>query len=271
MSVLLFPSRYLKIESALGIPGTLNSPRSVSIWVKRLGTTALGTGLGRDERVATFGQSVTSVTTHMSVTITPTDAVQADSFVNAGDSSTNNATITDIDTWHHVVGLFSIRDGSGGAAEFVQCYVDGVADTPDTSSRAGLSTPMAGFWIGADSGTWVGTNSNLTVNAKVAHCAVFDCVLSAAEIASLGEKTPDTMVYDTNSSANLRAYWPLLTDLNDDSGNGYHITSYSADSTAAAVYDPDDDNPTLDGTPPPDPSGTIAPLAAFYRMMRGNL
>jgi hypothetical protein len=272
MSVLLFSTRYLKIESDLGIAGTLESPRSVSIWIKRAGTAALGTGLGREERIATFGQSVSSSTTQMSATIEADDDVKAESFVVAEDKSTNNTKITDTDTWHHVVGLFSIRDGSGGEPEFVQCYVDGVADTPDTSSRTGLLTPMAGFWIGADSGTWLGTSSNLTLNAKVAYCAVFDCILSAAEIASLGEKTPDTIVYDTNSAANLRAYWPLVADLNDASGNNYHLTSYAAENAAAAVYDPDDDNPTLDGTPvDPPSSSTIAPLAAYYQMMRGNL
>lgn len=267
MSVVLFGTRYLKVESALGIAGTLTSPRSASIWIKRGGTAALGTGLGRDERILTFGQSLSSVTTHMSATIEATDLVVAESFVVSADSSSGTA-ITDADTWHHVVVLFSVRDGAGGAAEFVKCYVDGVADTPDTSNRAGSSTPMEGFWIGADSGTWLGTSSNLTLNAKVAHCAVFDCTLSDAEIASLGTKTPDTMVYDVNSSANLRAYWPLLSDLGDDSGNSYDITSYDAASTAAAVYDPDDDNPTLDGTPPDPPAATIAPLANFYRMLQ---
>jgi hypothetical protein len=266
MSVVLFSTRYLKIESALGIDGTLYSPRSASIWIKRAGTAALGTGLGREERILTFGQSITSVTNHMSATITAADITRAESFNVAEDLSSGTA-ITDDDTWHHVVVLFTVRDGSGGAPEFIQCYVDGVADTPDTSNRAGLATPMAGFWIGADSGTWLGTSSNLTLNAKVAHCAVFDCILTPAEIASLGAKTPDTMVYDTNSSANLRAYWPLLTDLGDDSGNGYDIVSFAAASAAAAVYDPDSDNPTLDGTPVTPPSTTVAPLARFYRMI----
>lgn len=262
MSVVLYSTRYLRIASSLGIPGTLESPRSASIWIKRAGTAAEGTGLNREERILTFGQSVTSQTIYQAARITAADRCAANSFIVAEDTSSGHL-IEDTADWHHVVVLFSIRDGSGGEPEFVQCYVDGVADTPDTSQRSGSSSPQAGFWIGADSGTWLGTSTNDTFNGKVAYCAVWDCILSPAEIAELGTKTPDAISYNVNSAGNLRAYWPLVSNLNDASGNGYHMTQYEAAATAIAIYDPANDNPTLDGSPPP-PAATLPPFVFFY-------
>lgn len=123
-------------------------------------------------------------------------------------------------TWYHACGLFS-----GVASRKV--WINGVSAGEDETSK----NPTEELY------TWVGSYKNAAVvfAGKIAEVAIWNANLTDAEILRLaGGVKPSTI-----QVSKLTAYWPLLEDANDISGNSKHLTEYNSPS-----YDAED-HPTM--------------------------
>lgn len=96
-----------------------------------------------------------------------------------------------ISGWHHVAGVFS--------ANSRRCYLDGVADTADTTSttKGTWAHTMLGIW------EWFG-GFYYPMNGDIAAAGIWSSALSAGNIALLASgRSPQTV-----DAGNLVDYWP---------------------------------------------------------------
>lgn len=120
----------------------------------------------------------------------------ASNLLNASSTDTQNSissghTITDTASWHHAAGVWA-------SATSRQCYLDGTADTVNTTSRT--PSGIDRFKVGA------GGSEGQVLNGLIAHSAVWGVALTADEIASLAAGLSPLLI----RPASLVAYWPYL-------------------------------------------------------------
>lgn len=106
-------------------------------------------------------------------------------------SASSGHTITDTASWHHAAGVWA-------SATSRQCYLDGTADTVNTTSRT--PSGIDRFKVGA------GGSEAQVFNGLIAHSAVWGVALTADEIASLAAGLSPLLI----RPASLVAYWPYL-------------------------------------------------------------
>lgn len=106
-------------------------------------------------------------------------------------SLSSGHTITDTASWHHAAGVWA-------SATSRQCYLDGTADTVNTTSRT--PSGIDRFKVGA------GGSEGQVFNGLTAHSAVWGVALTADEIASLAAGLSPLLI----RPASLVAYWPYL-------------------------------------------------------------
>lgn len=106
-------------------------------------------------------------------------------------SISSGHTITDTASWHHAAGVWA-------SATSRQCYLDGTADTVNTTSRT--PSGIDRFKVGA------GGSEAQVFNGLIAHSAVWGVALTADEIASLAAGLSPLLI----RPASLVAYWPYL-------------------------------------------------------------
>lgn len=115
--------------------------------------------------------------------------------------------------WYKLAGVV---DGNGAATHMrLYAAAEGSALVKTQTDRSVGAVPNA-FWIGAHPGfptRWL--------NGRVAALKVWSVALTDAEIDA--EFTQAAPV----KTAGLNRYHPLVSDLNDASGNGYHLTAGS--------------------------------------------
>lgn len=106
-------------------------------------------------------------------------------------SLSSGHTITDTASWHHAAGVWA-------SATSRKCYLDGTADTVNTTSRT--PSGIDRFKVGA------GGSEGQVFNGLIAHSAVWGVALTADEIASLAAGLSPLLI----RPASLVAYWPYL-------------------------------------------------------------
>ena len=125
-------------------------------------------------------------------------------------------------------------------------YINGTLQRTMANATYGWSGPASRIIVGSHTlNTWN------TGRGKIAHAALWDTVLSAAQVADLWNggaggagKSPTAV-----ASANLRAYLPLISNATDETG------TFTLTATGAPIYD-GADNPNVEASGPAD---TTAP------------
>jgi hypothetical protein len=141
----------------------------------------------------------------------------------------------DTGQWYHICGY----QGRGLAGDEREIYVGGISEGNNNDQNTGMTDPTT-IYIGK---LRDGVSPN--TDAELAEIAIWTTPLTDGEAVSLAAGGIASTVKPTG----LWAYWPLLDDENDDSGNNRHLTlSGSPDFTA---------HPPIFG------AGGIAPLAGF--------
>ncbi len=167
-------------------------------------------------------------------------------------TSTVTDTVRDLQngTWAALAGMFT-NDGSNNITNVVAWVYNG---TDESTASAGTTSRAISPWFGDIS---VGRNvtSVQNVTGDIAHVAIFNRELTAGELTDLIEKTPDA----SSATSALYAYWPLLTDAVEVIQGGGTLDFTVTDATLNSG-----DGPTLSSG-----SSSIAPLAAYYRMLNG--
>ena len=127
-------------------------------------------------------------------------------------------------TWHNVIGIFATTTSR-------TIYIDGGNSDENTESITPSS--IAKIHIGA------GKAAAEKLDGKVAEVGIWDVALSGASIAALAAGAyPDDI-----ESGDLVAYYPLLSDSNDNAGS-YHLTD-----VGSPAYDGADLPPMAGGEP----------------------
>jgi len=138
--------------------------------------------------------------------------------------SANTSTQYSINTWHHVLAVFA-SDTSR------TIYLD--------DAGADTSVGAATYQVGMDRFTlgqaYTSGSPRYSFDGYIAEVGLWDVALSSANITSLAAGAVPSSV----DAGNIVAYWPLLTDTNDD------INSFDLTKSAGANPPSDPEHPTM--------------------------
>ncbi len=234
--------------SALGSPPT-SSAFTMAIWIKpddatpaaamcpiSIGTTGSTSDLVAQLALETNGTSTVETDLNTTVGVTTTNAVQ-----DAVQGS-----------WHLIVGSITV-DGTSFVSRRKVFTYNGVG-TDSAEADVTPSQDLATF-TRLHIGERIANNGEFAGYA--AHAAIWTKELDAGELTDLCSMTPDQV-----ATANLAYYWPLLT--NADAHASYGGSGFNLGTPGVGVSLNSGDGPTLSSG-----SSSIAPLAAYYRMLNG--
>jgi len=113
-------------------------------------------------------------------------------------------------TWHNIVGIFTSSISR-------DIYIDGGSKGSETTNVA-VTTPDR-----LSIGRIGGTSPSNYFSGRIAEVGFWSAILSAGNITSLKNKDAPSIV----DASNLKCYWPLIDDDDDDKG-GYNMTAYNS-------------------------------------------
>jgi hypothetical protein len=187
------------------------TPMTFAAWIK-----VDATGLNNQCSIMTIGSSGVS-TQRWSIQLTATTAVGAQAFDTTSNSVNSTVLITENVQWHLAVCTYAS---------------DNITKTSTTDNNATISGGASRTPVPVTPVVRIGCNPNGAANyiGLVAHVAMWDVVLNAAEIAMLYTMPPSYV-----NTPHLREYWPLNGSSPEPSfglsGNSLTVTgtTYSSD------------------------------------------
>lgn len=185
MAIDLTGANYATRNDWLGISAP---PLTIAAWVhvdSLVGARAV-CSIGRNDSTGEFLARVTLAVT--------TGVVGANAASGGASQTAVSASGVATGVWSHVAGVFASTTSR-------TAYRDGVGGTPNTSS---VSTPsLTAQQTGV--GVWVESTPTNMMDGRIAHLAVWNVALDAAEIAALAARWSPRMI----RPAALVAYWPF--------------------------------------------------------------
>jgi hypothetical protein len=179
-----------------------------------------------------------------------TGAIAAHVYADSAARATSAAMSTG--TWYHVAGTFSAINNRS-------VFLNGT-ETAETTSRTAV-TPT-GIVAGAVSGN---STHKFFWDGSVAEAAMWDTVLSAAEIAQLALGFSPLFV----KPASLVSYWSLIQSEDQDRVGGYHLADYGTPTVAVhprVIYRPAPLGIRKISAPP---GGLSIPVAMYHLRQQG--
>jgi hypothetical protein len=132
-------------------------------------------------------------------------------------STTNTVTAG---TWHHVAGSWNTT-----ANQPQQVWIDGVKSGPTASNRTPVAGNLNRTLLGS---TYVSSALTQYLNGRIAEAAIWDVVLSDAEVSSLAKGFRSDLI----RPASLKLYLPLIREVQDVRAG----LSFTNNATAAAAH-----------------------------------
>jgi hypothetical protein len=123
-------------------------------------------------------------------------------------------------TWYHVAGTYSTA-----ANQPMQVYLDGTKIGPTNSNRTPTAGNLNRTLLGS---TYVTSALTQYLNGRIAEAAIWDVVLSDAEISSLAKNFRSDLI----RPASLKFYMPLIREVQDVRAG----LSFTNNATAAAAH-----------------------------------
>ncbi len=154
--------------------------------------------------------------------------------------------------WFLMVGRFTVNGSNQVTAHAANSYnqftATAATKVSETLASAKQMQAMDTNFIGK-------ARSTSYFIGDIAHAAIWSALLTDGEVAELYTKVPSAV-----APSSLYVYWPLLTGLTETKTGG---GTFDLTNTGGAVLN-SGDGPTLSSG-----SSSIAPLAAYYRMLNG--